>query len=128
MPPESVTTPLTVAKSGTQGGTVISQTTMSPWRNLRASSRLRTTLATPCTVPGDAATPVMTSGSVLGLAGSRLSALSTMATNKGSELNDVGAPRCKGGRQTLVTAEDDPVSTCEPPHSVLRRARPAAAN
>ena len=44
----------------TTGGTVISHTMMSPWRSLLASSRVRTTLAVPCTMPGDAATPLMT--------------------------------------------------------------------
>src|SRR5205823_14170867 len=66
MPPESATTPLTVANSGTHGGTVISQTMMSPCWSLLASINERTTFAVPCTVPGEAATPVMMLGSLLG--------------------------------------------------------------
>src|SRR5713101_1676776 len=68
MPPESATTALTVANNGTHGGTVISHTMMSPCWSLLASTNDRTTLAVPCAVPGEAATPVMMLGSVLGSA------------------------------------------------------------
>src|SRR3954454_7718621 len=66
MPPVSATMPPTVANRGVHGGIVISQTMMSPGLSFDASLRLRTTLATPCTVPGEAAVPLIMLGSVLG--------------------------------------------------------------
>ena len=53
-PPVSDTTALTVENREVQAGMVISHTRISPGCTLLASDRLRTTLARPCTVPGEA--------------------------------------------------------------------------
>ena len=93
MPPESATIALTVANRGTQVGTVISHTMMSPCWSLLASTSERTTFAVPWAMPGEAATPVMMSGSLLGSTGNSPSILSTTAMKNGSGLAGVGSPR-----------------------------------
>ena len=57
MPPASVTTAETVAKSGVQGGAVNSATRTSPGRSRSASSSERTIRAVPLTLPGEPALP-----------------------------------------------------------------------
>ena len=60
-----------------------------------ASERRRTTLARPCTVPGEAAMPVMTSASRLGSGG--MPNIFMSPTPKGSSLGGGGSPMIAAG-------------------------------
>src|SRR5262245_66658973 len=90
MPPVSDTTALAVENRGVQAGMVMSHTRMSPAWTLLASGRLCTTFARPCTVPGEALVPMMTSGARLG-SGGIPSILLRTAFAKGASLGGGGA-------------------------------------
>src|SRR5438132_10986633 len=63
-PPVSTTTAAALAKSGVQGGAVVSATSTSPGRSLAASASERITRAGARTRPGEPALPRRTPGSV----------------------------------------------------------------
>src|SRR5256714_15601535 len=100
IPPVSATTALAVLNSGVHGGSVISHTRTSPACSFEASSSERTTLAVAVTVPGEAATPLMMLGSVLGSTGRPKKRTITSTTGSpegggGGPLNGGGTTRAK---------------------------------